>query len=337
MRVRLLTAVIIALSLALTRISHADGIVLIAGAASTREREIIADTFQAAGKSLTWNLAVPRVPRDVIDASVKCFANKAPWSCIAADLRATDQLVIVQVENEKGGGGPTTVATAHVLLAGAERDVSASRYCELCNEESFKRTLGELSKQSLQQAAERSERTKLVVRSKPDKAWITLDGQTIGATNAVRATYPGVHTLTIRHIGYKTIARDVIAVDGKTVELTFDLEPDGSAPIVARHERPAELVDGSRSTVVPKLLIGTGSLAIAAGIVWIAIDEDQTLHGPQHHYYRDTAAYGVTSLVVGAAATGVGVILLLRANTTSGATIALARGGGATATWIWRF
>jgi len=195
--------------------------------------------------------------------------------------------VIVQVENEKGGGGPTTIATAHVLLAGTERDVSASRYCELCNEESFKRTLGELSKQSLQQAAERSERTKLVVRSKPDKAWITLDGQTIGATNAVRATYPGVHTLTIRHIGYKTIARDVVAIDGKTVELAFDLEPDGSAPIVAPHaEGPAKPVDGSRSTVLPKLLIGTGSVAIAAGIVWIAVDEDQTLQGPQHQYYR---------------------------------------------------
>src|ERR1044072_4959072 len=109
---RLSLAVIIALSLALMRISRADGIVLIAGTASTPERESIADTFQAAGNSLTWTLTVPRVTRDVVDASVKCFANKAPWSCIAADLRGTDQLVIGQADTEKGGGGRTTMATA---------------------------------------------------------------------------------------------------------------------------------------------------------------------------------------------------------------------------------
>jgi PEGA domain len=340
MRVAKLTvALVVALHAAWSSTANADGVLMIRGSASPREREIITDSFQIAARSLTWTLTAPRLGRDVVDAATKCLSDKTPWNCLAQDVRSSDPLVIVQIDNDRANGASTTIATGHVLVAGNQSDVSATRYCEMCNEETFKRSISELSKQLLQDAAERSGRTKLAVHSQPDKAWITLDGQTIGSTNATRATYPGLHTITLRRLGYKAIARDIVAIDGKTLELEFDLQPDPNAPHIsdgnAHQVKPAPQAGPSR--LVPGLMIGAGAAAIVAGGAWLWLDEDPKLSGPQERTYRDTTTYGVVSIAAGAAIVGVGVVLLLRVNSTSTAAIAPLPNGGAAATWGWQF
>lgn len=312
--------------------ARADGIVLVTGTASPRQREIVVDAFEATARSLGWKLTAPSLARDLVDASVKCLADSAPWTCVAPQIRSNDQIVIIQLESERGASVPTTIATAHVLIAGIQGDISASRYSETANEEAFKRASADLSK-LLQDAAERTGLTKLVIRSKPDKAWVTLDGQNIGATEKTRATYPGLHTVSVRHIGYKATAREVIAIEGKVITEDFALEPDGPSSRSDDQNHPA----GSTSRLIPKLAVGVGGAGIAAGVLWLAYDEDPNPKGPQQPHYHDTSRYGYVSLAAGVVTAGVGLYFWLRPDAASAAVVTPVRGGGASAGWVWRF
>jgi hypothetical protein len=180
--------------------ARADGAVMIAGKISPRERDIIVDSLALTATSMTWKLSAPPFSRGAIDASLACLKDPSPWACVAPGLRGNDQLVIVQVDSDRGIGAPTTVVTAHVLTAGTDGELLASRYCEVDNEDALRRAVADLSKQLLQEAAERTGRTKLAIHSKPDKAWILLDGKTVGATNTTRVTYPGTHTIMLRQV-----------------------------------------------------------------------------------------------------------------------------------------
>jgi hypothetical protein len=315
--------------------AHADGILMVTGTVSPRQREIVVAAFQATAKSLHWTLTAPSLARELVDASTKCLADSAPWTCVAPAIRGNDQIVIIQLENERGASVPTTIATAHVLIAGIKEDVSASRYSETSNEEAFKRAAAELSK-VLQDAAERTGRTRLVIRSKPDKAWVTLDGQNIGATEKTRATYPGLHTISVRRIGYKAMARDVVAIEGKVITEDFELEPDGPSTNINDHDR-GHPASSDTSRTLPKLAVGAGGAAIAAGVLWLTYNEDPDPRGHQHQYYHDTKTYGYVSLAAGAVAAAVGLYFWLRPDATSTATVAPLHGGGASVGWAWRF
>jgi len=343
--VNLIVALIVALHLVSSESSaHADGIILVTGTASQHQREIVVDAFETTAKSMRWKLSAPSLARELIDASVKCLGNSAPWTCVAPEIRANEQIVIVQLESERGASTPTTVATAHVLITGIQGDVSASRYSETSNEEAFKRNTADLSK-VLQDAAERTGRTKLVIRSKPDKAWVTLDGRNIGATERTLATYPGPHTISIRRIGYKAITRDVVATEGKVNTEEFELEPDNPAngsdprkplpPPGGGTSNPG--ADGGTSRLIPKVAVGVGAAAIAAGVFWLVYDEDPEPHGPQQPTYHNTSRYGYISLTAGLATAGVGLYFWLRPEAVSTPTVTPLRGGGASAGWLWRF
>lgn len=316
--------------------ARADGIILVAGAASPRQRTIVVNAFEATANALQWKLTAPPLARELVDASVRCLADSAPWTCVAPEIRRNDQIVIVQLEIERGAKVPTTIATAHVLLAGIQGDVSASRYSETADEEAFRRSTADLSK-LLQEAAERTGRTKLVIRSKPDRAWVTLDGQNIGATEKTRATYPGPHTISVRRIGYKAMAREVVAIEGKVTTEDFDLEPDGSSNETAMGSGNQSHPAVASSRLLPKLAVAVGGAASAAGIFWLLYDEDPDPHGPQQRYYHDTSRYGYISLTVGLAVAGAGLYFWLRPDATSAPAVAPAHGGGTSAGWIWRF
>jgi hypothetical protein len=314
--------------------ARADGAVMIAGKISPRERDIIVDSLALTATSMTWKLSAPPFSRGAIDASLACLKDPSPWACVAPGLRGNDQLVIVQVDSDRGIGAPTTVVTAHVLTAGTDGELLASRYCEVDNEDALRRAVADLSKQLLQEAAERTGRTKLAIHSKPDKAWILLDGKTVGATNTTRVTYPGTHTIMLRQVGYKTSVREIVAIDGKTLDLAFDMEPDPSSTRRSDSHDPAP---DHPPRLIPYLALGAGGAAILAGALLIAFDEDPDPRGPQRPYYYDTAKHGVASLAIGAAVAGAGVYLLLRPKPRSAATLTPLPGGGAAASWTGRF
>lgn len=316
--------------------AHADGILMVTGTVSPRQREIVVAAFQVTAKSLHWTLTAPSLARELVDASIKCLADSAPWTCVAPEIRGNDQIVIIQLENERGASVPTTITTAHVLISGIKEDVSASRYSETSNEEAFKRAAAELSK-VLQDAAERTARTRLVIRSKPDKAWVTLDGQNIGATEKTRATYPGLHTITVRRIGYKAMARDVVAIEGRVITEDFELVPDGPSSNINDHEHDHPASASGTSRIVAKLAVGAGAATIAGGVLWLTYNEDPNPRGHQQQFYHDTNNYGYITIAAGAVAAGVGLYFWLRPDATSTATVTPLHGGGASVGWAWRF
>ena len=145
-------------------------------------------------------------------------------------IRGKDQLLIVEIDSDRGGGAPMTRVTAHLLTAGAEAESFASRGCAMCNDEALKRTVGDLGRDLLQRAVARSGRTRLAIRSRPDRAQILLDGEPAGATDATLATYPGTHTIELRTPGYAAATREVLAVDGATVDVAIPLQPEARRP-----------------------------------------------------------------------------------------------------------
>jgi PEGA domain len=306
---------------------------MVVGAVSPRDRDIIVDSIKVAGTALSWKFSAPAFSRDAVDASVGCLNDKAPWSCIPPTVRTNEQLVIVEIDSERVADAPMTIVTAHVLASGTESDSTDSRYCEMCNEDALKRAVGELGRTLLQNAAERTRRTKLAIHSSPSRAWILLDGKPVGITDLTRATFPGKHTISFLLQGYRTETRDVVVVEDKTLDVSVELKPEASAPTDAgdHGQRP-----GLPPRFFSKLAIGAGGAAMLAGGLLIAFDQDPDPHGPQSRYYYNTAGLGVATLGVGALVAGAGIYFLTRPHVTSTATVTALPGGGAIG-WAARF
>jgi hypothetical protein len=324
----LCAAAIAALLVGSASLARADGAVLVVGAASPRDRDIVVDAIQSAARALSLRFSAA-AGRDAADASVACLHDQTPWSCIAPVIRGKDQLVIVEIDSDRGGGAPMTRVTAHLLTAGAEAESCASRGCAVCNDQALKRTVGDLGRDLLQRAVARSGRTRLAVRSRPDRAQILLDGEPAGATEATLATYPGTHTIELRTPGYAAATREVIAVDGTTVDVAIPLQPEARRP----DRGPGSPGAPPRSRLGPGLVIGAGVAAIVAGGLLIAFDQDPS---PDQRFYYDTAKYGVASLVAGGLVAGAGIYLWLRPRASSAAAVAPVPGGAAIG-WIGRF
>jgi hypothetical protein len=311
--------------------ARADGSVLVLGKASPQQRSVIAEAIIGAARADGWSLqAHPYSDRDA-ETVLACLRVTRPWPCVAPHVKDRgDQLVVVQVELER----TDTVLGVHVVTATTDADSTADHFCNLCDDDSLKRASAEVARRLLRDAAERSGRTRLSIRSRPDRAWITLDGKLAGSTDTVKATYPGEHTVMLTRTGYVAATRTLLVKDGETATLAVDLETAQETIIVLPGERRAP------SRLVPKLLIAGGAVALVGGAILIGIDEDPSPVGKRHEYYYDTAPHGVGAIIAGAAAAGAGAYLWLRAaraaRSTSSPTVAPAPGGAAVG-WSGRF
>lgn len=285
--------------------ANAEGAVLVFGKVSPQQRKLIIDSV--VGTAIEDGWAFRRNPADVAtDVVIACLRADKPWRCVAPYLKdQSDQLLVVQVELERSD----TVVTMHVLSAANENESTANHFCNVCDDTSLRRAVADVSKQLLRDAAERSGRTAISIRSKPEKAWITLDGKPAGVTNTKRATYPGEHTLMLRQLGYETSTRTVKLVEGKTLEVEVIMVPTGgTTPEPRTPKRPED----RPSRLASNVLLGAGAIAVIGGGVLIALDEDVTRAGKHEEHYFDSAPHGIAATIVGAAAIGTGLYLRLR-------------------------
>ena len=305
--------------------ARADGAVMVVGKVSPRDREVIIDTVRGEGRALSLPFSSLIFGRDAADASVACLKDRTPWSCVASTIHGKDRLVIVEIDSDRSAGAPMTLVTAHLLTAGAEDESFASRNCAMCNEDALKSTVSDLSRELLQRAAARTGRTRLAVRTQPAGAQLTLDGAPAGTTGDTMATYPGKHTVVAQLAGHAPVTREVVALDGQTIDVAIDLEP---ARPQHGSDRPSQLLPG--------LAIGFGAAAIAAGSLMIAFDQDPSPRGPQQAHYYDTAMAGTAALIAGVFVASAGLYHAMHPAASSMATVAPVPGGAAIG-WAGRF
>jgi hypothetical protein len=211
-----------------------------------------------------------------------------------------DRLVVVQVGMER----MDTVLSVHVITAVNEADSTANFFCNACDEGSLKVAASDVTRRMLRAAAERSGKTKISIKSRPDRAWINLDGTLIGSTNTIKATYPGEHTVMLTRSGYLTATRTIVVKEGETAQLIVDLE---LAPGSIIDRSGDQRVSSSR--LAPKLLAGAGAVALIGGAVY-SFTVDPPSSGKQPRYLYSGPALGVAA--AGGAALGIGLYLWLR-------------------------
>lgn len=289
--------------------AHAEGAIMFVGKIAPHERGVIKTTIEDTAKQLGWSFAERSFPEKDSDDILACLKIDRPSTCIDRLLHANgiDQLAVVQVGTQRRKDGkPDVVVTQQVVAPGADVVFIQRRTCERCDDEGLRQQVMAMTKKLLEDAASGTSKTILAIKSDPPGAWITLDGDTAGATDSTLATYPGKHTVMLRAVGYETMVRDVTAAEGKTSELVVKL----------RSNRPPagkpELVPDRDSRVVPWGVVGSGAAAVIAGGVMIAVDEDFRRSGKQEASYRDTAPGGVAIAAVGIAALGIGIYLVVR-------------------------
>ena len=281
--------------------ARADGAVLVVGKASPRQHEVIAGAVIATARELGWSLAAHPFPDKERAEVTACLGAARPWACVAPSMKDRgDRLVVVQVGIER----TDTVLSVHVLTAVNETDSTANYFCNACDEEALAAAATDVARRMLRAAAERSGKTKISIRSRPDRAWINLDGTMIGSTDTIKATYPGEHTILFTRSGYLTATRTIVVKEGETAQVIANLEPAPGTVI----DRPADPRTGA-SRLIPKLLAGAGAVALLGGAVY-SFTIDPPSSGKQPRYLYSAPALGVAA--AGGAALGVGLYLWLR-------------------------
>ncbi|HEY4241889.1 MAG TPA: PEGA domain-containing protein [Kofleriaceae bacterium] len=311
--------------------------VVVVGKATAHQREIVGNTVRFTAEKFGWQFRA--IVLDGVDAQApsNCLKAVKPWPCLLAGVGQpkTDQVVVVEVGPESAAKDAATVLTMHVLTPYLASEVQASKYCDQCADDgALVAGANELALRLLRDAATGGGRTLLSIRSRPDKAWIVLDGNQAGSTNATKPTYPGEHIVTVNRSGYKTGIGKVDALEGKTTEIDLALEP---LPGTEHDRNPAGQPLASPSHLWSTVAFSGGATVLAAGVVLIAVDEDPSTKGQRHMYYYNTAPLGVGLTVAGAAAVGLGFYLRHRENEPASTVTVAPIPGGAAASWQGRF
>jgi hypothetical protein len=312
--------------------ARAGGSVLVLGKASPKQRDVIAAAVIATARDGGWSFEAHAFQAPEREAVLACLGASQPWACMAQQMKDKgDQLVLVQVETER----TDTVLQVHVVTAASDADSRASYFCNVCDDNALKLAVSDVTRRLLRAAAERSGKTKISIKSNPDRAWITLDGTLVGSTDTVRATYPGEHTVMFTRTGYHTVTHRIRVMEGETARLHVTLDPVPGTVI----DRPGDPRAGP-SRLLPKLLIGAGAVAVAGGTIYslTAVDPPPGLEQPRYLY--SGPAIGVAA--AGGAMVGVGLYLWLRPSKPAAAmsppapAVSLWPGGGSLG-WSTRF
>jgi hypothetical protein len=225
------------------------------------------------------------------------------------------RLAFVSIDSQSSTDGSTKLVITEQLVApGLFAPLGDKRYCDHCTDDVLAKLAGELTRDVLRELATRGGRTVLSIKSVPRGARITLDGKLVGATDSLRNTYPGTHSLSLELDGYQIVTRDAEAVEGKTVEVNATLVSTASAikQPTRREVAPPERGWFGRSPGwVPWLCIGVGGAAIVTGGVLYLYNGEPSRDpsADQSRHYTSFQGPGIATAVVGAVSLGFGLYL----------------------------
>jgi hypothetical protein len=311
---------------------------VVSGTAADHARELATTTIESIARETGLSLTKPAVTAKETAAIKGCATAARAWSCVSSMLRDKEvqQVAFVSLVNDTGpDSSPMIVITEQVIVAHLDAAVTGQRFCVRCTDDVLVNVTTELTRALFQEIEVRSGRTVVAVKSTPRGARILFDGNSVGATDRSFNTFPGKHTVVLELDGYQREPRLVEAAVDKTSEVSVTMRPLRQSSIEDHGgERCEPSPPGSLppTRLAPKLVIGAGALALVAGVIVLALDENPTAKSAgmeQPRVYYDTTAPGV-GLVIGGAVAGVGGYLWWR-YTRSTVTPALAAiPGGAT-------
>jgi hypothetical protein len=185
--------------------------------------------------------------------------------------------------------------------------------CEICGVEEASEKVS-LAASALRARLEALANTpaRFIIRAKPARARVTLDGEAIGPAPVDRELAPGVHKLELTAEGYDVLERTITAVNG--VDETLDLE------LVVQ---PSKLPLRAMGWVA----VAVGVAALAAGVWAVSVDGDEVACDAGQRDALGHCPRVRSTRVLGAALTGVGA-----ASTTLGGFWLYLGGGGAART-----
>lgn len=302
-----------------------NGLVVVRGNAPEPRRAVVRAAIETATRSAGWLLPPTPLAKKDTEGVFACSDSKAPASCAAALTggAANRHLFVVGVQNgQADSGAPQIVITAKLIIAESQTVIVRQRYCEQCADDKLAQASTGLAEQILRDLAVRSGSTVASIKSIPDGAQVTLDGEPIGGTDASYGTYPGKHVVVLRKDGYEPETREFTVDEGKTAEVVITLRPAGTGvPPATRDQAPSRLI--------PALTIGGGALLLSFSsyALYRSISDDTN-----YTYRRAKVAAGVSG-VIGIGAVGTGLYLLWRGSTTSAPTMSVTPHGGAIVGW----
>jgi hypothetical protein len=282
---------------------------LVSGAATAHERELAETTFEAIARSAGLTVARSGFTAREASAINACVTAPQAWSCATPTVKGKglDHVAIISLAPETApDSSPMVVITAQVLVARLDAAVVSQRFCVRCTDDVLTTTTTELTRSVLKEIAVRSGRTVVTINSTPRGARILFDGQSMGATDRSFNTFPGVHTVVLELDGYRQETRTVQATLDRTSELSLTMRPLEAPP--ANDARDTGEAKPAQASLMPKLAMGIGALAIIGGGVALALNQGPIVapfgtEQPQH--YRDTVAPAI-GLMIGGAAVGLG-------------------------------
>jgi hypothetical protein len=307
--------------------------ILIGGNAPQHERELSRSAMAASIQAQGGRVA--DAPFTSTDAALikKCLSNATPWVCMKAAVGAKgiDQLVVGSVDTGTSSTGALARRlSGYLVVASLDYAIAEERHCDPCTDDVLASLAGELAQAQLRRLAVVRGRTHVAIRTTPPGAFITFDGETQGASDAMIPTYPGSHTIRLELDGHHVETRMVEAVEGKTVEVSVTMRPGGGAsgPPTRPPPRPSRLI--------PIAVGGAGAAAlITGGVLIIVHDPHGPDLGPREEYYYATRTPGIVTAIGGAAAVAASVYLWRRQRRSTVTAAPTAR--GAAVGWITTF
>jgi hypothetical protein len=301
------------------------GAVVIVGKSDARARDLAARAVSAALTKADWTLLEKPLPSADTSSIGRCFTRAEPQRCILRVVqgKGIENLAYVSVDPDATRGERVLKLTGRIITSKLDLVMIATRFSEHCTDDTLASSAADLMKDLLDRIALSSGRTVLSVKSSPQGARYAVDGTFVGITDASIDVTPGPHTVTVELDGFETIVRSVQAVEGNTAEVSVPLRrPGGEVPPASGANRPTDpsnagteatpievQVDEPRPSRAAKPLLVIGGLAIAGGIVVLALDQDSATAprgSEQREFYYDTTTPGLVAIAGGVVVAGVG-------------------------------
>jgi hypothetical protein len=290
-----------------------SGLVVVGGAAQDHDRMIVSDAIEKAVRGAGWTLSAKLSKKDA-DGLLNCKDAQTPWTCVpsAVARQGIKDVLVVSVDaSQAPNGAPLVVITARLISTTPQAFAFTQRYCDHCADDRLGESGAEVAGQLIQELATRTSKTVVRFHSEPGEAELILDGTKLGVTEATYDTAPGKHTVVFQKNGYISELRQFVAEAGKTADVAVTLRSSEPSPSSASSSGGAPTAEPqhARSLLLPAVAIGVGgALALGGGALVI---RGQETDGGKYEYSRATSL-GLATGIVGLAAVGAGIYLMLR-------------------------